>query len=225
MNYNLNFLLSILLSCTYLLSHGQAPIDAGPDQNICNGYSATIVASGGVSYVWDSGLGAGAIHTVSPSVTTTYSVTGIDAGGNSGIDSVTIFVNPLPFVILDPFNPSTVCNTDSIVPLPDGTPLGGYYGGAIQPGSPTPISGTYINPTISGTFLLYYTYTDSLGCSSTDSSFLTIDNCLGIEELLNGSKKLIHVFDLNGRESEDKPNTMLIYIYSDGTTKRVYRVE
>ena len=28
-----------------------------------------------------------------------------------------------------------------------------------------------------------------------------------------------------GRETEDKPNTMLIYIYSDGTTEKVYRIE
>tara|TARA_B100000508_G_scaffold141092_1_gene146379 strand:- start:24050 stop:25459 length:1410 start_codon:yes stop_codon:yes gene_type:complete len=36
------------------------------------------------------------------------------------------------------------------------------------------------------------------------------------------SKKLIKVVDLTGRETEFKPNTLLIYIYSDGTTKKVF---
>jgi bacillopeptidase F (M6 metalloprotease family) len=45
------------------------------------------------------------------------------------------------------------------------------------------------------------------------------------EELLHLNKTLIKIVDVMGRETEDTPNTTLIYMYSDGTTKKVFRVE
>lgn len=39
------------------------------------------------------------------------------------------------------------------------------------------------------------------------------------------SKELLKITDLMGRETEDKPNTLLIYIYSDGTAEKVFRTE
>ena len=47
----------------------------------------------------------------------------------------------------------------------------------------------------------------------------------GIEELSNTPKELIKITDLIGREVTFKPNTPLIYIYSDGSTEKVYNVE
>jgi hypothetical protein len=38
-------------------------------------------------------------------------------------------------------------------------------------------------------------------------------------------KKLLQIFDTFGRASKDKPNTFLIYVYSDGTTEKVFRAE
>lgn len=49
---------------------------------------------------------------------------------------------------------------------------------------------------------------------------------LSINELFSSNKKeLIRVIDLIGRETEDQPNTWLIYIYSDGTSEKVFRVD
>jgi hypothetical protein len=42
---------------------------------------------------------------------------------------------------------------------------------------------------------------------------------------LNKDKKLIKVVGLMGRETEIRNNTTLVYIYDDGTTERVFRVE
>tara|TARA_B110000285_G_C15059978_1_gene581810 strand:+ start:105 stop:1433 length:1329 start_codon:yes stop_codon:yes gene_type:complete len=39
------------------------------------------------------------------------------------------------------------------------------------------------------------------------------------------SSELVKIVDFMGRETEYKPNILLIYIYSDGTTKKVYQVE
>ena len=65
---------------------------------------------------------------------------------------------------------------------------------------------------------------------------ITVNNCLdtsdcylvdftGIEELLQTEKKLVKIVDFMGRETEFKPNTPLIFIYSDGTRERVVKLE
>lgn len=70
--------------------------DAGADTDICAGQSHTLLASGGVNYNWDQGLGSGANHIVTPASTTTYTVNVDDGAGCSGSASVTITVNPNP---------------------------------------------------------------------------------------------------------------------------------
>ena len=45
------------------------------------------------------------------------------------------------------------------------------------------------------------------------------------ESEINSNKELLRITDLMGRECMDKPNTTLIYIYSDGTIEKVYRME
>lgn len=45
------------------------------------------------------------------------------------------------------------------------------------------------------------------------------------ESEINNNKELLRITDLMGRECMDKPNTTLIYIYSDGTIEKVYRME
>lgn len=47
----------------------------------------------------------------------------------------------------------------------------------------------------------------------------------GIGELQESKKNIIQIVDLMGRETEYKPNTPLIYVYSDGTVEKVFRVE
>ncbi len=47
---------------------------------------------------------------------------------------------------------------------------------------------------------------------------------VGIEEIEQTNKEIVKILDLMGRETEFVPNTPLIYIYSDGTTERVFRM-
>jgi hypothetical protein len=61
------------------------------------------------------------------------------------------------------------------------------------------------------------------GCVDTSSCY-TI-NIIGIDELSHGEKKLIKIVDTMGRETEFKPNTLLIFIYSDGTIEKVMKLE
>lgn len=72
-------------------------MDAGFDVSICEGDSVTLNASGWNSFVWSTGDTTSSI-TVSPLVTTTYNVI-----ANSlclSEDSVTVFVNPNPTIII-----------------------------------------------------------------------------------------------------------------------------
>jgi hypothetical protein len=75
---------------------------------ICQGSSATLCASGALSYIW-SDASTNACITVSPAITTTYSVTGADINGCTATASVTVSVLPLPTVTVTP-NPVSICS-------------------------------------------------------------------------------------------------------------------
>ena len=47
---------------------------------------------------------------------------------------------------------------------------------------------------------------------------------VGIEEL-NENKELIKIVDSTGREVKSQGNTLLFYIYNDGTVKKVFQLE
>lgn len=70
------------------------------DEEICEGESAVLTATGAVTYVWtpSGGLSAttGASVTANPTTTTTYTVTGTDANGCTDSEDATVTVNPTP---------------------------------------------------------------------------------------------------------------------------------
>lgn len=72
---------------------------------ICAGQSASLFATGAANYTWNTGQ-QGASITVSPQVTTTYSLTG-SIGSCNAISEITIQVNPLPVMLV-------TSSTDSI---------------------------------------------------------------------------------------------------------------
>ncbi|MCW3086126.1 MAG: hypothetical protein JWP12_3492 [Bacteroidetes bacterium] len=78
-------------------------ITINPD-TICAGESGTLTAAGAATYVWNTGAITNPL-TVSPSVTTTYTVTGTTAGC-SATAAGTVTVNTAPVVIV---NSTTIC--------------------------------------------------------------------------------------------------------------------
>ncbi|MFH0894957.1 MAG: gliding motility-associated C-terminal domain-containing protein, partial [Bacteroidota bacterium] len=72
---------------------------------ICAGQTAILTASGASSFQWNTGSTSNP-YTIIPVSTTTYTVTGTDAGGCTGSTTAVVTVNPNPTVTA---NPSTIC--------------------------------------------------------------------------------------------------------------------
>lgn len=160
-------------------------INAGVDQAVCPGGSVTLNGSGGVSYTWNNGVTNGVPFV--PAATTTYTVTGTDAGGCENTDQVTVTVHTLPNV--DAGMPQAVCPGGSVTLNGSGAVSytwnnGVTNGVAFTPGATT----TY---TVTGT--------DINGCQNTDQVTITVNAlpnvdagpnqavCAGGSVTLNGS--------------------------------------
>ncbi|GAA3612950.1 sulfatase-like hydrolase/transferase [Flavivirga amylovorans] len=76
------------------ISSSAVVANAGADVTICEGSSTTLTASGGTTYLWNTGETTASIN-MSPIVTTTYTVT-VSDGVTSDNDDVIVTVNPLP---------------------------------------------------------------------------------------------------------------------------------
>jgi gliding motility-associated-like protein len=71
-------------------------VNAGIDQSICLGASATLSGTGAATYTWNNSV----INAIafSPAATATYTVSGTDANGCVNTDQVVVTVNALPVV-------------------------------------------------------------------------------------------------------------------------------
>ncbi len=140
-----------------------APINAGPDVSICVGQSTTLTATGGSTYNWNNGLGAGASHTITPASTTTYTVTGTDANGCVGTDAVVVTVNPLPTVIAG--SNQTICAGTAVTLTATGASTYSWNNGVTQ--------GVSFTPTSTQTYTV--TGTTAAGCTNTSSVTVTVN--------------------------------------------------
>ncbi|UCA59795.1 gliding motility-associated C-terminal domain-containing protein [Chryseobacterium rhizoplanae] len=82
---------------------------------ICEGESVTLTASGGTTYVWGNGLtGTGNTQTVSPTVTTTYTVTAVGANGCASATPATVVVQVGPPIAGVSANKMKICAGESV---------------------------------------------------------------------------------------------------------------
>ncbi|WP_298901877.1 T9SS type A sorting domain-containing protein [uncultured Psychroserpens sp.] len=93
---------------TVFLQDDSVDANAGNDTEICNGASVTLTASGGTTYLWNTGATTASIE-VSPNTTTTYTVTAFSvSGNNSSEDSVVVTVNEIP--VASAGNDTEICS-------------------------------------------------------------------------------------------------------------------
>ncbi|GIV34154.1 MAG: hypothetical protein KatS3mg031_1689 [Chitinophagales bacterium] len=147
----------------------QPVVIPGPDEEICRGDSVIITASGGIQYSWSDGVittGTGS-RPASPLATTLYQLTASDVNGCTATGAVLVTVHNIPQVMMTGLDIS-YCDDN----LPDtltGFPAGGVFSG---PG----ITGNVFMPAslTPGQYTILYTYTDTFGCSATDSNTTNI---------------------------------------------------
>ncbi|MCR9172763.1 MAG: lamin tail domain-containing protein [bacterium] len=142
---------------------------------VCEGENVTLTGSGADTYAWDNGVTDGVAFAAT--TTTTYTVTGTDQFGCTGVDSVEITVTPAPATTLAA--QPTVCDSDAAFTLSGGSPAGGTYSG-------TGVTNGEFDPSVAGagTVTITYTYVDSQsGCTGTATADLIVQDCASIEEL------------------------------------------
>lgn len=102
------------IKSAFLLEHGSCNssfvfnnpivVASASSYTLCAGVSTTLNASGASTYVWEPGTLSGSTQTITPSVTTTYTVTGSNAMGCTDTKDVTIVVNPNPVMSVTPYH-------------------------------------------------------------------------------------------------------------------------
>lgn len=162
-------------------------IDAGTNTSICPGGNTTLSATGGISYSWDNGLGAGNGVSVSPAATTVYTVTGTAANGCSATDVVTVTVTAGPTV--NAGSDQTICQGANISVSGSGAQTYSWNNGVSN--------GVSFSPASTQTYTV--TGTDANGCQGTDQVTITVNPlpavdagapqavCSGGSVILNGS--------------------------------------
>ncbi len=179
-----NYSVNDVYGCTYTgsvtIAEGPAlPLTLTADTAICAGNSAVLNVSGAATYLWSNSATTSAI-TVTPANTGLYAVTGTDANGCIGYDTVVVTVNALPQITVNIPQAPFCAGMDTIINLQGGLPAGGVYSGNI-------VNNNAVNllNALAGSYNITYTYTDVNGCSNSGSAQLTIQVCGGILETTN----------------------------------------
>lgn len=149
------------------------------DNQLCNGQSTTLTASGASNYVWSAAPGlistSGGSATVQPSSTTTYTVTGTSPAGCPAVESITITVDPLP--IVTPADVYEICTGECVniaVDVASGLPPYIAYSWlpALTLDDPSSISPEACPPTTQN---YTATVTDSNGCSGSGTVSVVVN--------------------------------------------------
>lgn len=138
-----------------------------PNPQVCAGSSITLIASGGINYIWSTGATTSSI-TVSPATNASYFVTVTDANGCTGDSKANVTVIPVPTIVLESTNAICDNNGTATVSSVIGTPPVTYLW---SNGSNT----QSITALAMGTYTV--TVTDVGGCNATGSVTVTYDCC------------------------------------------------
>jgi PKD repeat protein len=141
-------------------------LNTSPDQTICEGDNATLSATGGFTYLWNTSETSGSIS-VSPFSDSIYTVTAFGINGCSATDSILIHVNANPVVDLG----ADTAQCGGSVLLSGGSAANSYSwsNGAIT---------SSINVTSGGQYFVEATSIN--GCTSSDTINVTISPAVNV---------------------------------------------
>lgn len=146
-------------------------VDAGNDVSITSGSSTTITATGADTYTWSNAVNT-ASQSVSPAVTTTYTVTGTDLNGCSATADVVVSITGGPLSVAISATDSTICDGESSQLFATASGGSGTYTYSWS-SNPSGFTSTLFNPFINPITTTTYTVTVSDG-SLTATGSLTI---------------------------------------------------
>ena len=147
-------------------------ITFAPSRFICAGSSITLTGTGASSYQWSGGITNGTAFSPT-AATTTYTVTGTDIHNCRNMDSLNVYVNPLPTITINVSPSDTVCAGRNMSLSGIGATSYQWSGGVTN-------GLVFAAPTSTTTYRV--TGTDSHSCTNTDSITVHVKNCTGIEE-------------------------------------------
>ena len=124
----------------------------------CDGGSAVLNVSGANTYTWTSPSSNSNAVTVTPSVTTVYTVSGTGTNVCNGVVAVTVVVNQIPTVTV---NSGTLCTGYSLTMVPSGASTYTLF-------SSTGTVGTVLSPSATTNYSIIGT--SSAGCNSSPST-------------------------------------------------------
>ena len=158
-------------SCTFTVTAGVSPTISATATNstICLGGSTTLNGVGASTYTWSGGITNGVPF--SPTITTTYTLTGTSASGCTNTALATITVNPLPVIIT---NSPTACVGSNINLTANG-------GTGYSWSGPLAYTSLAQNPVIAGATtamqgIYTVTVTSAAGCTATANASVTVVN-------------------------------------------------
>jgi PKD repeat protein len=145
-----------------------------PAARICKGESLPLEVSGGQDYIWDANEGlntvAGALVTVTPQVTSSYTVRSLDSLGCETSGSVTVLVSEVDFLEVST-SAAQVCEGDEVTLRASGAVT---YEWLPAPELETgQISQTFARPTQNRTYQVIGV--DSVGCLDTASVAISVN--------------------------------------------------
>ena len=141
--------------------------------SVCVGSSANLAANGASSYTWQPGNQTGFFITVNPPNSTHYTVSATDSNGCIGDTSISIAVLPLPILTVNSNSPVICLGQSSNI---------GVNGAQIYNWQPGGLQGFLV--TVSPSVSTVYTVTgsDAIGCASSATISLVVENCNSIGE-------------------------------------------
>jgi hypothetical protein len=118
----------------------------------------------------------------------------------------TLTVNPIPVVVATDLFNQRVCISDTLIPLV-GTPVGGAWTGI-------GVSGFNFVPSVTavGTYVLTYTYTNSFGCTISDTTTVKVQDCPERLRLLSKDALVIYPNPNNGHFNVRMNSTLYNYL-------------
>ncbi len=188
-----------------LINPNAPTVDAGPDQEVCEGIQVTLTASNpdGAIISWDNGINDGVPFNQVVGATT-YTVTA-DLDNCISTDQVTVIVNPIPNVFAG--NDVTVCLGGDVTLTASGAQSYTWDNGVIN--------GVPFIPTQTQTYTVIGT--SQFGCEGTDNVLVTVENVDQVNftgDNLEGCAPVTTSFTNTGATD---PGSECVWYLSDGT--------